>query len=74
LKKKVEPNDLLNLPEEETSALRYFAIAEKLRMELQMLLTNRTFGSCTDSISKTESEEGFRGLVRSHAADAYRDR
>ena len=42
---------------------RFFAIAVKLPMDLQMVLCNRIFGSGKDIVLTKSSEPGFRKLA-----------
>ena len=44
-------------------AVRFFSIAMKLPMELQMILCNRVYGSRKDSILSKHSEPAFRSLA-----------
>ena len=46
------------------SGLRFFAIASKLPMELQMILCHRVFGSTKLNILRHDSEIAFKSLVR----------
>jgi len=51
---------------EQTNALRFFAIASELPMELQMILCNRTVGRACDSILKSSSEPAFVHLAQKY--------
>jgi len=45
--------------------VRFFHMAQKLPMELQMMLCNRAFGSMKDFVSTQHSEPAFRHLAKS---------
>jgi len=47
-----------------TAAARYFTIARRLPLELQIVLCYRQVGSCKEIISGKESEVAFRELAR----------
>ena len=47
-----------------TVVSRFFAIASKLPMELQMLLCHRVFGSMRQNILRQDSEAAFKSLAR----------
>lgn len=49
---------------ENEKAKRFFSIAAKLPLELQMILCHRTLGSFGDSFLSTETEPAFRALSR----------
>lgn len=51
-------------PEAEVFATRFFKITQRLPMDLQMLLCNRTFRSPVDVVLAKHSERGFRSIVR----------
>ena len=44
--------------------LRFFSIATRLNMDLQMVLCNRLYGLTKDVISSKYSEAAFRNVVR----------
>jgi len=46
------------------AAIRFFAIASKLPMELQMLLCHRAVGSMKQNILRQDSEAAFKSLAR----------
>jgi len=45
-------------------ALRFFTIAKRLPMELQMILCHRAMGSTKESILRKDSETAFKALAR----------
>jgi len=47
-----------------TAATRFFAIASKLPMELQMILRHRIVGSMKQNILRKDSEAAFKSLGR----------
>jgi len=47
-----------------TAASRFFAIASKLPIELQMILCNRLYGLGKELISSRDSEEAFKTMTR----------
>jgi len=47
-----------------TAATRFFAIAKRMPMELQMILCHRVVGSSKDSILSKDSEAAFKSLAR----------
>ena len=53
-----------------TTALRFFAIASKLPMELQMVLCHRVVGSMKQNILHKDSEAAFKSLARSLLLDS----
>jgi len=58
-------DDLLQLkPAADTGALRFFTIAVKLPMELQMILCHRVVGSTKQNILRKDSEDAFKSLAR----------
>ena len=46
------------------TAIRFFAITEKLPMELQMILCHRAVDSANDNILSKDSEGAFQSLAR----------
>ena len=48
----------------DAAATRYFAIAKRLPMELQMLLCHRVVGSMKQNILRKDSEAAFKSLAR----------
>lgn len=46
------------------TALRFFALARRLPMELQMVLCHRVYGSMRNRVLSKDSENAFRALVR----------
>jgi len=58
-------DELLHLkPTLDTAATRFFAIAKKLPMELQMVLCHRVVGSMKQNILRKDSEAAFKSLAR----------
>ena len=51
-------------PATTAAAIRFFAIASKLPMELQMLLCHRAVGSMKQNILRQDSEAAFKSLAR----------
>jgi len=47
-----------------SGAVRFFEIAQRLPLELQMVLCNKVFGSVKERILMRHSEEAFQSLVR----------
>jgi len=47
-----------------SSAARYFSIARRLRLELQMMLCHRVVGSAKEIIPGKESEVAFKSLAK----------
>jgi hypothetical protein len=50
-----------------SAIVRFFSIASKLPMELQMMLSYRSYGSSKDSILSRNSEIAFKALTRSYS-------
>jgi hypothetical protein len=50
--------------EREDKAKRFFRIARKLPMELQMMLCNRMFNSPKDLVLRKDSEPAFKRLAK----------
>jgi hypothetical protein len=50
---------------------RFFQIAKRLPMELQMVLCHRTYHSAADSILSSQSEPAFRCVAKSFANDLH---
>jgi hypothetical protein len=58
-------DDFLRLKEANSpAALRFFKIAKKLPMELQMMLCYRVFGSAKENIKSKDSEPAFKRLAK----------
>jgi len=53
-----------SLPAADTAAIRFFAIASKFPMELQMILCYRAVGSSKQNILRKDSEAAFKSLAR----------
>ena len=51
---------------------RFFVVAEKLPMELQMVLANRVFGAGKDGVLRKVSEKAFRKLGRVLAGEDFK--
>jgi len=62
-------DDLLRLkhPENTTNSTRFFQMASKLPLELQMLLCHRIVSSGQDTISRGSSERAFLTLAQTLA-------
>ena len=54
---------LLN-PEAHTASTRFFAIAQRLPMELQMILCHRILDSNRNTIVVVDSEASFKNLAK----------
>ena len=50
--------------ERDVKATRFFSLAARLSLELQMVLCNRTFGSGKDLILTRDSEPAFKELAQ----------
>jgi len=59
-----KPALVTTTPAATTPALRFFAIAKRLPMELQMILCHRAMGSTKESILRKDSETAFKALAR----------
>ena len=57
-------DDLLQLITSNSAAARFFKIASKLPMELQMMLCHRVVGSVKQNILHKDSEAAFKSLAR----------
>ena len=58
-------DDLLQLrPASRAAATRFFFIASKLPMELQMILCHHVVGSDKQNILRNDSEAAFKSLAR----------
>ena len=58
-------DDLLQLkPALNSAAFRFFTIAKRMPMELQMILCHRAVGSIKQNIRSTDSEVAFKSLAR----------
>ena len=51
-------------PASNPAATRFFAIAKRLPMELQMILCHRAVGSAKQNILHRDSEAAFKSLAR----------
>lgn len=49
---------------DDSSVARFYRIAGKLPLDLQMLLCNRMYGSPKDIVALKDSEPGFQWLAR----------
>jgi hypothetical protein len=49
-------------PETDTKAARFFSVAQRLPLELQMVLCNRMHGSSKNTVRREHSEPAFRAL------------
>jgi hypothetical protein len=58
-------DDFLRLKEANSPAARFFTVAKKLPMELQMMLCYRVFGSSKENIKSKDSEVAFNHLAKS---------
>ena len=47
-----------------TAAARFFAVAFRLRMELQMVLCHRIVGSTKQNVLRKDSESAFQSLAK----------
>ena len=52
-------------PAADTAAARFFAVASKLPMELQMILCHRVVGSMKQNILRKDSEAAFKSPASS---------
>lgn len=50
--------------EKKKKAQRFFSLAAKLPMDLQMMLSNRVFGIMASVIRRGDSEAGFRKFAK----------
>ena len=55
---------LLEIKDTTTTAARFFSIARRLPLELQMMLCHRVVGSAKEIISGKDSEVAFKELAR----------
>ena len=60
----LKPASLASTPNPADAATRFFTIASKLPMELQMILCHRAVGSMKDSVLSQDSEVAFKSLAK----------